>query len=346
MKIALVSTIVPFVLGGARNIVEWLEETLRAHGHQVERIYLPFVESYPPAMFPQIDNFRTIDLSGVADLLIAFRPPAYVLPHPRKVLWFIHHVRVFYDAWPDLPPGHPHAPMLNECRRRLFEVDNATIREARRVFTNSRVVSQRLRDFNGIESETLYPPIYRPERFRCDGYNDEVVFVSRMEPHKRQHLMIEAMRHVKTAVRLRLCGAGLNPSYVGSLQKAVHTYALRDRVTIESLWIGEEEKVRLIGRALACAYVPHDEDSYGYPSLEAAHAQKAILTTTDSGGVLELIEHGVNGLIAEPDPVAIADALDALYRDRDATIRMGRANQARVAELKIGWDHVVAQLLT
>ena len=42
MKVALCSTFVPFVFGGARFIVEWLEEKLREHGHQVERIYLPF----------------------------------------------------------------------------------------------------------------------------------------------------------------------------------------------------------------------------------------------------------------------------------------------------------------
>ena len=33
--------------------------------------------------------------------------------------------------------------------------------------------------------------------------------------------------------------------------------------------------------ALAVAYVPDDEDSYGYPSLEAAHARKAVLTASD-----------------------------------------------------------------
>ena len=344
MKIALVSTFVPFLYGGARNIVDWLEERLRDHGHQVERIYLPFVEN-PRSMFAQIDAFRRIDLSQSADLLIAFRPPSYVLPHPNKILWFIHHIRFFYDSWPDPPPTHPHFDMLTECRRRLREVDNVALREARNVFTNSRVVSQRLRDFNGIESETLYPPLHRPEQFRCEGYGDEVVFVSRMEPHKRQHLMIEAMRHVKTAVKLRLCGASSTPDYVNDLKRLADRHNLADRVVIEDRWISESEKASIIGRALACAYVPHDEDSYGYPSLEAACAQKAVLTTTDAGGVLELVEDGVNGPVTAPQPEAIAVGLDELYSDREATICMGQANDRRMHELGIDWDHVIARLL-
>jgi hypothetical protein len=44
MKIALCSSFVPFIQGGARNIVEWLEFMLIESGHQVERIYLPHVD--------------------------------------------------------------------------------------------------------------------------------------------------------------------------------------------------------------------------------------------------------------------------------------------------------------
>ncbi|MDO9245520.1 MAG: glycosyl transferase family 1, partial [Phenylobacterium sp.] len=35
MKIVLASSFVPFINGGARFIVEWLEEKLLEHGHEV-----------------------------------------------------------------------------------------------------------------------------------------------------------------------------------------------------------------------------------------------------------------------------------------------------------------------
>lgn len=100
MKIALVSSFVPFIFGGARNIVEWLEEHLRAAGHTVERIYLPQVDA-PDVLFPQMAAYRWIDLSS-ADRVICFRPPAHMIRHPHKILWFIHHIRLFYDLWDTL----------------------------------------------------------------------------------------------------------------------------------------------------------------------------------------------------------------------------------------------------
>src|SRR6195952_916410 len=97
MKIALVSTFVPFIYGGARNIVEWLQAMLEKEGHQVERIYLPQIDA-PDLLFQQMTAFRWIDLSS-ADRVICFRPQAHLIQHPHKILWFIHHIRAFYDLW-------------------------------------------------------------------------------------------------------------------------------------------------------------------------------------------------------------------------------------------------------
>jgi len=342
MKVVLASSFVPFINGGARFIVEWLEEKLAEHGHQVERFYLPFIES-PHDMLDQIAAYRLMDLQDAGDLLIAFRPPAYVLRHPNKVLWFIHHIRAYYDLW-----GQPYAPEPNPqnqaLRKALITADTQAIGEAKKVFTNSKVVGDRLAKFNGLSSEVLYPPLYKPERFRCDGYGKEIFVVCRVEPHKRQALLIEAMAHVKTDVRLRLCGKASSEAYAKSIEAMINDLGLSNRVIFEDRWISEEEKADLMAGALACAYLPHDEDSYGYPSLEAAHAQKAILTTSDSGGVLELVEDERNGLVVEANPRALAEAMDRLYRDAGWAEQMGRANFRRLSDLRIDWDHVVTAL--
>jgi len=193
----------PFVDGGGRFIVEWLERKLLEHGHEVERIYLPFVED-PRDMFAQMVAYRMIDLTESCDRLIAFRPPSYMLRHPYKILWFIHHFRFYYDLWNSEYRPVPDSVAGRAIRDTVFAADNATLGEARHIFTNSQTVSNRLRQFNGIDSEVLYPPLLDPERFHSDGYGDEIVCVSRIEHHKRQHLLIEALSHTKTPVKLRL----------------------------------------------------------------------------------------------------------------------------------------------
>src|SRR3954470_9731037 len=147
MKIALVSSVVPLINGGARFIVEWLEHHLQQHGPKTELFYLPFIDR-PQDLLQQIAAYRMIDLSQSCDRMICFRPPAYVLPHPNKVLWFIHHIRVFYDMWDTPYRPIPDNPAGRALRQALVDVDTRTISEAKKVYTNSQVVTDRLKHFN------------------------------------------------------------------------------------------------------------------------------------------------------------------------------------------------------
>lgn len=344
MRIILASTFVPFVNGGARFIVEWLEQKLLEHGHEVERFYLPF-EDGPNRLLDQTLAFRLMDLSARGDRLITFRPPSHSLRHPNKVVWFIHHIRGYYDLAGTPYQSFASTPKGYALRDALHRHDTTALKEARHVFTNSAIVGDRLKRFNDIPSEVLYPPLLEPERFRNEGYGDEVVCVCRIEQHKRQELLIEAMRHVKSPVRLRLCGRSFSPDYEKKLAARIKSLGLGERITLEASWITEDTKVERIAGALACAYLPVDEDSYGYPTLEAAAANKPVLTASDAGGVMEFVEDGVNGLVAEPSPQSVAACLDRFYQDKDATARMGTAARETVRALNIDWDHIVRKLL-
>src|SRR5437879_1526929 len=97
MRVALFTSYVPFIRGGDRQIVDWLGAKLEEYGHTVERVYLPAADR-PDIIVQQIAAYRCVDLSA-ADRVICFRPPSHVIAHSHKILWFIHHVRIFYDLW-------------------------------------------------------------------------------------------------------------------------------------------------------------------------------------------------------------------------------------------------------
>ena len=344
MRIGVVSTVVPLINGGGRFIIEWLHAKLLEAGHASEIICLPSSDE-PYDILPQMAAFRMLRLEQHFERVIAIRPPAHALRHPRKVVWFIHHLRGFYDLWDtpyravaDNAPGRA-------LRRAVMQADDVALGEAHRVFTNSRVVGERLRQFNRIESEVLYPPVLHPERFRVGEYGDEIVCVCRMEHHKRQHLLVEAMRLVRSPVRLRLCGVSTDQDYAAALTAAVARHDLGGRVAIVDRWISEAEKIEFLAGALAAAYVPFDEDSYGYPTLEAAHSNRGTVTLDDAGGVSEFVIDGLNGIVVPPDPAAIAQAFDRLHADRVAARRMGEAAGERVRTLGIDWDTVLGKLL-
>ena len=63
MKVALVSTISPFVRGGATNIVEWLDIKIKELNHESKIFWLPQYEN-PETLIQQtlIYNYLNFDL--------------------------------------------------------------------------------------------------------------------------------------------------------------------------------------------------------------------------------------------------------------------------------------------
>ena len=96
--------------------------------------------------------------------------------------------------------------------------------------------------------------------------------------------------------------------------------------------------------ARAVYFGPYDED-YGYVTIEGFAAARPVVTTTDAGGPLEFVQEGVTGLIAEPDPRAIAARFDELGRDANGARRMGTAGNELVREVVPTWPQIVARLL-
>jgi glycosyltransferase involved in cell wall biosynthesis len=345
MRIAIASTTVPFVDGGGRLIVRWTAEALRAAGHEVEEFYLPFPTSVE-ATLPALAGLRRMPFRSSCDRLITIRWPAHVLQHDNKAVWFIHHYRQVFDLWDTKYRNVADDAEGRAFREMLRGIDTRTLAEARDLFTNSLIVRDRVRQYNGLQAEPLFPPLGGDtSRFRCDGYGDFLFYPSRVTPIKRQLLAVNAMAHTTSPVRLVIAGDPVHADVAEELHRAAAASGAHDRIEFRFGWIPESEKVDLLARCLAVPYLPLDEDSYGYPSLEASHSRKAVITLTDAGGALEFVRDGVEGLVLEPDAAALGAAFDRLYEDRALAEQMGEASHARRAELKIDWDHVIRRLV-
>jgi glycosyltransferase involved in cell wall biosynthesis len=222
-------------------------------------------------------------------------------------------------------------------------VDSSSLSSSQ-IYTNSPVTSDRLLKFNGIRSEVLFPPLQIPEQYRCDTYEDYIFCPSRINGAKRQHLLIETMSFTRTAVRLVLAGRPETPEYLDQLLGTVERLDLAGKVTIIPEFITDEKKSDLFSRALACAYIPYDEDSYGYVTMEAFESRKAVVTCSDSGGIDILVRDGGTGFIVSPQPQALAEAFDTLYLNRRNAQQMGEAGRALMHSLGINWETVIARL--
>jgi glycosyltransferase involved in cell wall biosynthesis len=343
VRVIIATATSPFVYGGATLLVEWLEQALLRRGHEVETYRIPVYAS-AAELAAQIVGLRMWDFTGHGDRLIAVRTPSYQIRHHSKVVWFLHHHRPAYDLW-DTYRDVPDDNGGREFRRMMFASDEVALAECRNVFTNSAQVGARLRHYNGIESEVLYPPLGESVDLRTGPLGDTLVYVSRVVPHKRQLLAVQAMAHTRTPVKLVVAGATMGAAYGDSIEREIRDSDLGARVQFLRRMVSEEEKNELLASALGVVYIPFDEDSYGYVGLEAAACRKALITTTDSGGVMELVEDAINGFACDPTPQDLARAFDALWTDRERAQSMGDSLARRVKSLHIEWEHVIDRLL-
>src|ERR1700704_3786744 len=85
----------------------------------------------PVACSGKVPPSPLFEVSESCDRWIAFRPPSHVVRHPNKVLWFIHHIRIYYDLWDSRFRPVPDTAKGRSLRQALFDLDTRTISEAK-----------------------------------------------------------------------------------------------------------------------------------------------------------------------------------------------------------------------
>jgi glycosyltransferase involved in cell wall biosynthesis len=342
MRIAVLNVQVPFLRGGAEFQADWLVQRLREHGHRAEVVRLPFYGSSPRQLIEQMLAARMLRLPGF-DRVIGLKFPAYLIPHEDKVLWVLHQYRQVYDLW-----GTEYQPLPDTVESRFLRQvirrgDDALFRAVRRLFVTSHVNARRMQRFNGITPQVLHPPLGSEDGFTCEPAEDFVFFPSRLSANKRQALAAEAMHHVSSGTRLVIAGPPDHPDELERLHRVLADGEAASRVELRATWIPEEEKRSLLARCLGVLFCPYDED-FGYVTMESQLSHKPVITCTDSGGPVDLVCDGESGWVVEPEPRAIAAAIDRLAADRRRAAQMGEAGAKNLDKLEINWDRAVEAL--
>src|SRR5437879_3222371 len=148
MKIVVLNNCVPVLRGGAEHLADALTLKLVEHGHKAMLVRIPFRWDPPEKIVEQMLACRLLRIPSV-DRVIAFKFPVFYVPHPNKVLWLVHQFRQVYDLW-GTQFGLPDSPEGRALRELTTRGDNSYLPEARKLFTNSQVTSDRLKKFNGI----------------------------------------------------------------------------------------------------------------------------------------------------------------------------------------------------
>ena len=342
---------VPFTSGGQEALVKSLATELKKRDHQVDVVELPFQVLPKEGLLQQCAMWRSLDLSSFSgqkvDLVIATKFPSYYINHPKKSVWLVHQHRAIYDLYGTRYSDFSDDPRDETLRAKLTQGDQKVLSEAQFIGCISKNVSQRLKLYNSINSTTLYPPLPLADRYYCGESQPYILSVGRLCSIKRVDLILKALPMIHQFVTLKIVGTPDEPGIMDYLQSEVSKHHLSHRVSFLGR-VSDEELLSLYANCAAVYYGPFNED-YGYVTLEAQCSSKPVITCSDSGGVLEFVRDGIDGVIAQPNIDSVAKAANRLIEDPAFALQCGVNGKASIDALNLakhGWSAVVDNLLS
>jgi starch synthase len=212
--------------------------------------------------------------------------------------------------------------------------------------------------YNGIDAEQ-----YRPdpgtdvlERHGVDPARPAVVFVGRITRQKGVPYLLDAALEFDERAQLVLCaGAPDTPEIGAEVEQRVERLS-NERGNV--IWIDQmlpkADVIQLLSHATVFV-CPSIYEPLGIVNLEAMACEAAVVATA-TGGIVEVVQDGVTGLLVPFEPApgeieprdpaafshAIAERVNELLADPERAAAMGRAGRARALEA-FDWSAIAAE---
>jgi starch synthase len=211
---------------------------------------------------------------------------------------------------------------------------------------------------NGIDTDEFRPDPGADllEQNGVDGDRPYVLFVGRVTRQKGLTYLLDAADKLDPSAQLVLCaGAADTPELAAEIQsKLEQVRAARDGLVLVERMVSRPELVQLLSHA-SVFVCPSIYEPLGIVNLEAMACATAVVATA-TGGIPEVVEDGVTGLLVPFDPVDdpsrvprdperfvddLAERINMLLADPELTRQLGEAGRRR-AVAEFGW-RVVAE---
>ena len=367
MRVVMLSNSFPPEIGGIQAHVANLAQSLAAQGHQVrvvtvrrnkhERVHDTFA-GLKVTRLPQVNVPKTLTaqyLAAATAVLIALRA--------RGQADVVHYHTYWPDAFtafivnkfvPTIYTAHESRFLImseqGEFRRKLqlalkpFQGIVAPSTELLTVARQLGVSSERSVFIpNAVDANKFSPSVARGSlRSLCNLSPDHILILCprRLVPKNGVEYLIESLplirqRFDKTA--LVIVGDGPERQ---KLEARVAELGLQNSV----IFLGgqDNDKLPAFYADADIVAIPSLKEATSIAGLEAMASARAVVAT-NVGGLPEIIEDGVNGLLVPPrDPEALALAITRLIETPELRKQLGLAARARV-EQKFTWEQVATE---
>jgi glycosyltransferase involved in cell wall biosynthesis len=141
-----------------------------------------------------------------------------------------------------------------------------------------------------------------------------VGIVGRIEPQKGQWVLIDAIELlIKKGIDVKalIVGHAMSEGYLQALSRDIVMRGLQDRI----VFTGFTNEAQAMMQVCDVVVLATENETFGMVLIEAMMCGVCVVAS-DSGGPLEIIDDGVNGLLFKTfDPSALAQKLETLQKD-------------------------------
>ena len=311
-----------------------LVEYLRAQGETVEIISLPW-RSYAAHL---TDNLR-FRLPRDVDIMIEdeLNHPSLIAAnsgkHPYPIVSLVHHLRCS-----ELRPNWQNDFYRVTEKQYLQSVDGFIFNSK----TTKGVVNGLIG--NDKPSVVAYPPT---DRFgtaiteseilkRAKGNELRILFLGNVIYRKGLHTLLKAVKGRRSKVRVDVVGGmTAEPAYAKQMQEFITANNLSSFVFLHGA-LDNQPLIEMYKQAHVMV-VPSSYEGFGIVYLEGMGFGLPAIGTT-AGAASELITHGEDGYLIEPDNAAgLANILNELATNRDLLMRLS-LNAVRRYQSQPKWD--------
>ncbi len=337
-------------------------------GYPMEPVFNMWHHEYFHYM-AMLQRVRSLNLSRY-DAIVATQPPTFHATGAPVLGLFYHHGRIFYDLADEYVAAgfvseSVHAPATEQIRL----VDQEAVRNVAGWLAPSATVEDRLSQYWGLERAAVdrfaHPNVADVPTSPPPGHPGTVLCVSRHEWPKRTELVVAAAPLLSNT-HIHLVGGGSRLEYAKSLDAQLAGSPEQQNQPSRTLWanpgpatpgwrpsqlapsgkvtfhgrVSDPERDQLYAKS-GIVVAPALNEDYGLTALEAFAWQRPLIVCNDGGGLCEFVEHRVSGLVVEPTPIAIAEAVSELQADPALRAAVVEGGKERLAELS--WDSALAQ---
>jgi len=145
-----------------------------------------------------------------------------------------------------------------------------------------------------------------------------VGIIGRIEEAKGQYLLIEAMQNLQNLnIKALIIGDTMNGEYLQQLKEKVREYGLENRI----VFTGFTKDINGYMQLCDVTVLATKKETFGLVVIESM-VNKTPVIATKSGGPLEIIDDGVDGLFFNGKSGDLAEKIEDIYEDSELKNRL------------------------